>query len=236
MHSQNCRNFASIPIPLNPSFLQAHGREETERAIRQIVRSVNFMLLDLESAACLLGPEMSYHFADPYLAHVLEKFTPGLTRDDILSYRSGSGLFDLSFEDSWSGYFIANQFQKNRRHDDLVLIHLDDHSDMMPTLLCRSGNALINPASGAIFNPLLPNDWESTIYSGVVSIGCRSELSFISRKSYLYDLIPGKQFAGISKSSFPTPSNTGTYLAGPDAREVLRGVPQGWTIVHIDLD
>jgi len=258
MRSQNHNGLASIPLPLDPLFLQAHGLAETEREIRKIVRSVNFEILEAQNAVRLFGPEMSYHLADPYLQDVLGRFATSHTPDGILSYRSDAGLFDLCFEDSWSGYFIANRYRKNGRHDDLVLIHLDDHTDMMSTLLCQTGGALIDPVTGATFDPLSPNDWESAIYSGAVSIGnfvtpfyysgakvhvrhvnnsdgCGS-LSFISRKADLYDLVPGKQFAGISKASFPEPSSMGTYLAGSNSAELLNDIPQGWTVVHIDLD
>ncbi|MGC2193350.1 MAG: hypothetical protein WA628_01655 [Terriglobales bacterium] len=201
---------------------------------------------------------MSYHHVDPYLSEALKKFEPGMTLADVLSYTSSTGHFDLYFEDSWTGYFIAKRFRERSRCDVLVLIHLDDHTDMMPTLLCRSGETLIDPTSGATFDPTSSSDWKAAIYSGAVNIGnfitpfyysgCNvhvrhinnskecDELWQVSRDSCRYELIPDKQFAAVAKTSSDRLGNAGTYLAGSSPEDVLDGAPRAWTLIHIDLD
>jgi hypothetical protein len=249
---------ANAPIPLDPSFLPTRGREETENALRRIVCSVKFELLERANAVRLLGPEMSYHHVDPYLSEALTKFEQGMTLADVLSYRSSTTHFDLSFEDSWTGYFIAARFRDPSRSDELVLIHLDDHTDMMATLLCRVGETLIDPTTGASFDPTSSSDWEAAIYSGAVNIGNfitpfyysgtnvhvrhinnstgPEELFHVSRVPCRYELIPDKQFAAIGKSSSSRPDNAGTYLVGSSPDRVLDGAPRAWTLIHIDLD
>ena len=74
---------------------------------------------------------------DPYLQKRLDEM--GMGREDILSYISRSERIDICFEDSWTGYFIAERFEKRRRGDNLTIIHLDDHTDMMATLLHSFG-------------------------------------------------------------------------------------------------
>jgi hypothetical protein len=214
--------------------------------------------MEVETAVRLLGPEMSYHHVDPYLPEVLKRFDPAMSLAGVLSYTSSLKHFDLYFEDSWSGYFIAKRFQEQNRRDDLVLIHLDDHTDMMATLLCRSGETLVDPISGATFDPFSSSDWKAAIYSGAVNIGNfitpfyysgsnvhvrhinnstqREELCYLFRESCRYQLIPAKQFATIAKSNSCRPGNVGTYLAGSNPDRVLSGIPPAWTLVHIDLD
>jgi len=246
------------PISLDSSFLRTHGREVTDDALRHIVCSVKFEVLEQANAVRLLGPEMSYHRVDPYLPETLEKFKQGMTLADVLSYTSSTRHFDLSFEDSWTGYFIAKRFRQQIPRDDLVLIHLDDHTDMMPTLLCRSRESLTDPTTDVAFDPTSSSDWEAAIYSGVVSIGNfitplyysgrnihvrhinnsteHCELAHVSRESCRYELIPERQFAAIAKSSLSRPGSVGTYLGGSSPDWVLDGAPQAWTLIHIDLD
>lgn len=258
MHFQRRPNPATAPIPLDPSFLRIHGRERTEAELRRVVCSVKFELLEQANAFRLLGPEMSYHLVDPHLAEALKKVDAGLTLADILSYQSSTERFDLCLEDSWTGHLIARRFSKQGQRDDLVLIHLDDHADMMPTLLCESRDTLIDPTSGATFDPTSANDWEAAIYSGAVNIGnfitpfyysgCNihvrhvnnsiecDELCFVSREPCRYELIPGKWFAAIGKSNSYRPESVGTYMAGSNPDKVLDGTPRAWTLIHIDLD
>jgi len=245
-------------IPLDPSFLPKHGREATENELRRIVCSVKFELMEQANAVRLLGPEMSYHHVDPYLSEALRKFGQSMTVADVPSFISSTRHFDLCFEDSWTGYFIAKRFRERSRRDDLVLIHLDDHADMMPTLLCRSRETLIDPTTGVTFDPTSSSDWEAAIRSGAVNIGNFitpfyysgvnthvrhinnsteiDELCPVWRESRGYPLIPNKQFAAVAKSNTCRRESVGTYLAGSQPDTVLDGTPEAWTIIHIDLD
>ena len=157
---------------------------------------------------------MDYHHVDPYLSETLKNFEPDMTLTDVLSYTSSTRHFDLCFEDSWTGYFIAKRFREQSRGKDLVLIHLDDHTDMMLTLLCQPGKSLIDPTSGAAFDPTSSRDWKAAIYTGAVNIGnfitpffysgCNihvrhinnstegDELCHVSRESCRYELTPHK--------------------------------------------
>ncbi len=248
----------SKPISLMPTFLRTHGNEEAEEAIRKIVCSVTFELVPTENAFRLLGPEMSYHNVDPHLPRVLDSFRKSGAFDDVLGYRSSQLDFDLYLEDSWTGYFIAKGMVGDTAPHEFVLIHLDDHTDMMSTLLCVSAEHLINPTSAAVFDPMSSSDWEAAIYSGAVNIGNyitpffysgskvhvrhirdatdHSELSWVTRESRNYELIPDRQFAAVTLSACESASAVGTYLAGSDPDTVLQCSPEAWTILHIDLD
>jgi len=178
---------------------------------------------------------------------------------DICSYRSSRNLFDLCLEDSWSGYFIADHLRCLAPQEDIVLIHLDDHTDMMPTLLARHGDDLMDLAAGRTFDPARREDWETAIRSGSVSIGnfltplyysannvhvlhlnnspdSGYQPQYVSRESRRYDLIPTEVFAGVEKRGPGTGGHAGTYVGGADAASLLRSVPPGRVLVHIDLD
>lgn len=246
----------NTPIPLDPSFLRLHGRQRTETELRRIVCSVKFELVEEESAVRLLGPEMSYHQADPYLQRRLEEMWMG--RGDILSYMCRTERIDVCFEDSWTGYFIAERFEKSRRGDNLTIIHLDDHTDMMATLLYFSGDGLVDPTNGAPFDPRCSSSWRSAIHSGAINIGNymtplyysgshihirhvnnlpeHSDFRWILREPCQYNLIPEKQFATIAKLDSPIPGVVGSYCAASSPETVLHKNSSDWTIIHIDLD
>lgn len=245
-------------IPLNTRVLDGSDRQQIEKTIRKIVRNVRFEFLEQEYAIRLLGPDMYYHALDPHLPAELKRFE--IAFDDILSYRSQGDLFDLCLEDTWSGYLIADDLRRSREKADLVLIHLDDHTDMMSTLLEFSNrDGLLDPATGRLFNPTIPADWEAAIHSGSVSIGCFVTPFFftnfrthvrhlnnaagaptrhcsVNRKPCSYELIPGKRFAAIELNEKDEAANAGSYVSSPECEAVLDALPSGRVVVHVDLD
>jgi hypothetical protein len=249
---------SSIPIRLDSEFARTRGHQELEQAIRRIVCSVRFEIVDKGLAFRLLGPEMSYHHVDPHLPMVLASMCNGLAIADILSYRSSTQYFDFYLEDSWTGYFIAKQFEQSGPRPELLLIHLDDHTDMMPTLLGIEHGRLIDPTSGGGFNPLSMAHWDAAIRSGAVNIGnyitpffhtgtrchirhlnnasAAEGLSSVAPSVRCYDLVPHRQFASIEKSRAQQLGRSGSYLASSRAEVVLADLPDVRAIVHIDLD
>jgi hypothetical protein len=244
------------PIPLEPSFLAVHGREQIETELKRIVCGVRFELTENEKAVRLLGPDMSYHRVDPYLPGYLRRM--GLAPEDILSFKSRTEHADFCFEDCWTGYFIADCLNQHRQGDELTIIHLDGHSDMMATLLCLSEDLLTDPTSGAVFDPACSSDWRSAIYSGSIAIGnymtplyysssrihirhltnClqRSGGHSIARESRRYELIPNMQFAAITKVDSTGAGAVGSYFVAPNPERVLDEKASDWTLIHIDLD
>ncbi|MBC7947118.1 MAG: hypothetical protein H7Y42_04505 [Chitinophagaceae bacterium] len=244
---------SNIPIPLDPSFLLRHSREQTEIELRRIVCSVKFELLEKENAVRLLGPEMSYHEADPYLHKRLGEML--LEPREILTYTSRAERIDICFEDSWTGYFIAELLDEC---NELTIIHLDDHTDLMATLLCVSDNVLVDPTSGALFDPMCSGSWRSAIHSGALNIGNyltplyysgssihirhlnnvsgRGAFSWIVREPCHYDLLPGRKFAAIAKVDSPGPNVVGSYYVSSDPDTLFITEPSARVIIHIDLD
>jgi hypothetical protein len=247
-------------IPLNAGMLKRCDRRQVEKEIQRIVRSVRFEFLEQEGAIRLLGPDMYYHALDPHLSNALNQVDPAISRKDILSYRSRRDLFDLCFEDSWSGCFIAERLRRGLQDDNLVLIHLDDHTDMMSTLLeCSHQDVLVDPTTGQSFDPKKPADWETGIHSGSVSIGCFVTPFFFTnsrtyvrhlnntanasarhyaviRKPCSYELIPGKRFAAIQLSEGEEAASAGSYVVSSSCEALLDTLPPGRVVVHVDFD
>ncbi len=251
-------DMALRPIALNPVCLRELTREEIDFRIRRIVRSVRYERDADGHSFQILGPDMSYHEVDRGLAAGLKVLGPGVALDDVFLFQETRRNFDLCLEDSWSGLFIAQQ-TSGWRDEDLVLIHLDDHSDMMPTLLHVDEDRVIDTSSGQAFDPEAPDSWRSSILSGCVSIGnFVSPLFYAKRKLHVrhlnniansahglcgderhtrrYDLIPDLGFAMVRKTPRVGALAAGTYRGGPDARTLLGDLPEGRVIVHIDLD
>lgn len=224
-----------------------------------MVCSVRFELLPSENAFRILGPEMAYHAIDPCLVQALPVLRPGMVIDDIATFRERTPFFDFCLEDGWSGFFIAQSGLTCEDETDLNLIHLDDHTDMMPTLLRRCPNGLEDPATGRTFDPDRPEDWTHALESGVISIGnfltalyygrrrlhVRHLNNFstsqyrtygVQRSDKTYAVAFDQKFANIRKMPTPSIGDAGTYKGGSDPFAVLANLPPGRTIVHIDLD
>lgn len=258
-HRLHIRNTRNDLLPLDPRHLHGRASEDVERDIGNIVRSVRFELVPQNSALRLLGPDMRYHHVDPHLPNAMKAFGKDMTTSHIHAYKSDGAVFQLCFEDSWSGYFIAAHLRELGAEDDLVLIHLDDHEDMMPTLLALDEGRLLNPTTDAVFSPSKPEDWEDAIQSGCVSIGNfitplfysghrvhvrhlnngdknRDELCSVAPEEIEYDYFPGVRFAALKRNRSNGANSAGTYLCGANAKHVLSSLPRGRVVVHIDLD
>jgi hypothetical protein len=250
-------------IALDAALVHRHGRAVTEEVLARIVRSTRVELDERGCAFRILGPDTPYHAIDTHLAGTVARLDAGLSLSQVVSYRKPGGRFDLCFEDSWSGFFVAAALEAAPELNDVTLIHLDHHTDMMSTLLELVGSELVDPARNAPFSPASASDWEKSIESGCIGIG-----SFVTALFYLpgklhvlhlndfdsstysrypvvraarsYPLIPRRMFAGIRKLPARPDERTddalGSYLGGPDARRVLDSLPSGRVLVHIDLD
>ena len=203
------------------------------------------------------GPELSYHQIDPFLPQRLREL--GIVDDGVSAgktYAYGED-FDVCLEDSWSGLFVAEHIQGMADNAPLTIIHLDDHTDMMSTLLLGQ-ERLTDPIFGKPFNPEISSDWPSAIQSGAVGIG--SFLTPFFALNRTVTVLHLKAGTGAPKAYAVTPSTCRhpllgryaffdlqlrnpdgdgkhIYVVGEDAGELLShvAVPES-AVVHIDLD
>lgn len=254
---------ASIPssalIPVDTASLASQGVDAFTTDIRRIVHSSRFEVFESEGGIRLGGQDNTHHTLDPYLPEVLERFLGITDQADIGAFRQRRDLYDLCLEDSWSGYFLAEQLQTLPTDPDLVLIHLDDHTDMMSTVLEVTESGLRDPAMCARFDPASPADWKMAISSGAVVIGSfitpffylnrrlhvrhvsnkgdAAQTDSIVRQTNHHDIFPDMGFAGIAHGKNARNDDmAGSYKAGISSEDVLRDLPEGRVFVHIDLD
>jgi hypothetical protein len=248
----------SRPISIDGSFSRCHSVREIASERQKSVGSVAFEVLKSGDAFRLLGPEMSYHRADPYLTAKKGVFRNDMSSEDLLAFTSSDENRDLCCEDSWTGFFLATYFSRHALPSELVLIHLDDHADMMPSLLECSALQLYDPTSGKPFDPRSGDDWKSAIYSGAINIGnyltpwfftdsrlhirhlrnqpCTNESCKIYRDARGYDLLPDLKFASLCRATIGDSDPEGEYISNFDPAILLQSLPRTCTIVHIDLD
>lgn len=254
----------------------AHERRGTLRiAAGAAIRDPSGLRRDLErllgSTAFEIDPELTrlrlrgadtrYHALDPELAATVRGWglhDPGA----IATYRRETPHFALCLEDFWTGWFLADCLSRWSAVEPLVLLHLDDHADMMPTLLQEAPHGHVRiPGADATFDAASPSDWEAAIALGAVTIGNHltplvhhaagragvhvrhlrpspdPDWAGVPRGMRpvfrSYDLVPGPGFAAVE----PVRGDSNvTYLETADTRAWLSDLPRGSVIVHIDLD
>jgi hypothetical protein len=235
------------------------GRQAAGRALVRVTKSTRFAIDGAGRNFRLTGPDTSYHGLDPDLPDVLARHWPEVRMEEVVAFHRAEAAFDLCFEDGWSGLFAARALKRRPSDEDLVLVHLDDHTDMMPTLLWRRPDGLVDPATDCRFDPAEPDDWPGALTSGAVSIGsfvtalCQGarrvhvrHLNNVAHSTHAiypmdravcrYDPVPGFAFATIRKRPPGRRGDAGSYRGGPDPFRLLDGLPPGRLVAHIDLD
>lgn len=221
-------------------------------AVQQMVKAVRFELSDDLKGFRVRGGDTRYHQLDSELGHITSSHFGVVDPQSIKDFRQSFEYYDLCFEDCWSGAFISRQIEDG---EPLVLVHLDDHTDMMPTLLEKRHNRLIDPVSGSVFNLGCENAWHQAIDHGVVSIGnfitpffyhdapihvrhlsnqLQTDVQGVLTKAVHYDVVPNRQFAGIEFEE--QASGHSSVVSAFDPESLLTDLPAGLLIVHIDLD
>jgi len=246
-------------IPLDPHLARRLPQDELDFSIRRLVGSTRYEVDADRTSFVLLGPDTYYHAIDPDLPSLLDQFRPGLDMAGIAAFTCSSPDFDLSFEDSWSGRHLARFLRLAPADSPLVVIHLDDHTDMMPPLLGSRDGTLVFPGSDDTFDATSEANWLRAITSGCVGIGsflsplfhsdhpvhvrhvdnCMTPLGPVRHVApgiRLPDLFAGFPLAALAYHDHPMPAAAGTYMAGTDPALVLRDLPRGTVVVHIDFD
>ena len=175
-------------------------------------------------------------------------------------------LFDyglLAIEDQWMPYSWSRFCQKNGIPSEAVLLHLDDHQDMMmPRVGKRLDGKLFDYITGDSFSLDDPSSVESAILSGAIGKGSIllpfiwsvekmhiRHLCFRPHPNTYYhvqkilreDPLLSKDNNRISihldPTSLETLSSSSNYVVTPDIDEWLKDIPSGVPIfLHIDMD
>ena len=245
----------------------AHGL--TDDAIRgallPLIRSNIYRVNRNNKAVEIDGPDVSHQLIDPDLQVGLAWLGVGSDTRSRLNFREERSHFALSLEDSWCGEFLARHLATLQTDEPLTIIHLDDHTDMMSTLLVVEAGAdgalaLKDPLRAMPFDASVPADWRSAIAGGAIGIGSFLTPFFaLNRRVELFhlkadqqrvetcsvmptvtghDLLAGYQFHSLEVTVVhggETPERL--YCRSSDEQQLLAIVPHNRRVaVHIDLD
>lgn len=159
------------PLELDHTFIGTLRPSELDKRLAYHFASTAHEISYNRRSVRLLGQDRSHHLADRELLERIGDY--GLNDSaEIGTFRTRVGPMALTFEDSWSGWFIAKTLARMSDGEPLVVLHLDDHRDLMPSLLCKDARgAVVNPVTRTVFNPSSEADWKLAIATGVVNIG-----------------------------------------------------------------
>ena len=234
-------------------------------ALLPLIRSNIYRVDPCKRAILIEGPDVSHQTIDPDLKEGLRWFGVGSDAQSRLNFHQEREHLSLALEDSWCGVFLARHLAALRNDEPLTIIHLDDHSDMMSTLLIVDTDgdkalALRDPLTGAAFDPASPTDWHSAIASGAITIGSFLTPFFaLERRAEVFhlkadleeaetfavvpavtshDLLTGYQFYAIELTDGEAgESGAGRYHRSNDPHALFARIPQvRRAAVHIDLD
>jgi hypothetical protein len=247
-----------FPLKLDIEECGHLDEEQIRLELIPLIRSNHFSIDMPNNNVLIEGPDTSYHKIDPFLQDGLCALDVPTNYKEIGQfYRIGNHL-DLCFEDSWCGLFIANHIRTLETDIPLTIIHLDDHTDMMSTLLLYD-EGLFDPISQQAFAPDNPRHWPMAIESGAVGIGSFLTPFFSLRRSVHIrhlkadtgslktfkvgntvchqHLLKELPFFDISLQEVPEASDAmNTYQITGNAERLFDNIAEGSVIVHIDLD
>ncbi|WAC62088.1 hypothetical protein OVA13_11815 [Pseudoxanthomonas sp. SL93] len=162
------------------------------------------------------GPSFSHLDIDHELLDFAETFGCERSISGVSQFHMELGGYDLSFEDSWSGFYIAKR-ARIESGNRLTILHFDAHVDIMPAPLWRDSGSLRSLIDGQRFSVLRTDCWQRAIENGTVGIG-----NFFT--PFFHDL---SSFTVMHVTSVPT-EGVKTYRATPSTSESsdLRGIQQ----------
>ena len=123
----------------------------------------------------LQWPDSFEYYVDPKLKEGLLWWHGNTPPVKIPFLRKGDEFYQEALNDNWSLYAWSLWLKKRQLHNalprEVVIIHVDDHRDMMSPLLRLQSQQLIDPINQLHMNLLSPSSVENAILSGAIGIG-----------------------------------------------------------------
>jgi hypothetical protein len=120
-------------------------------------------------------PSSADYYIDPHLEQGLDWWCPGIEVGDIYKQVAHSPSGQLSLNDSWTLYswshWLRDRRDARKTCDQVVILHVDDHTDLMtPRLTCSSAEWR-DAITGDVFDIYDPKTVRSAILSGAIGVG-----------------------------------------------------------------
>jgi len=156
-----------MTLQLEPNVTANMTDHEVRAVLSQIFASTN-VEFDRAGIVSFNGPTGEYWQLDPELKQYVDTLN---TEENPRLFHRSSANIDFCLEDSFSGLFLS-RVMFTSDPVDWVLIHIDDHADMMPSALIRRPDGrTFDPGSDRYFNCRDDKHWLDSIVSGTVNIG-----------------------------------------------------------------
>ena len=226
------------------------------------LKSTQFSVCEKTGNVSLLGSRGDHLRVDTEFEDVCKR--AGIpVPDGGPGFHSSKGSVDFCLEDGLSGLFLSRLIF-GEPQCDWVILHLDDHRDMMPTLLAKTaGGESRDPETGEVFEADREQHWHTALKRGTLTIGNylvplfhqkpaemqihirhlrpklerqdQTQVFHINTVSISYATIEALQFAAVALENTPG-TVAGTYSQSDTCGEALLDLPEGRLAVHIDLD
>lgn len=203
-----------------------------------------------------------YYRVDSLLEENINKIYSPITLEQLPFWFLKEKNYFLCFNDNWCLYSWSQTLQKIKKGiDNLILIHLDSHDDIMNPRIFKKENKLYDVLTQKYFNILDSESVFSALESYAISIGsyitpllhsintlhirhllqvenptgagfCKNNIE----KSFYYDLLC-KDYNRIGIEFLPYETdNKSTYFCSDNLEDLLSDIPEYPTLLHIDLD
>lgn len=120
-------------------------------------------------------PSSADYYVDPCLEQGLAWWNAGTELTEIHRQVSHTPRGQLSLIDSWTLFSWSNWLAKRRMSgkatNEVVILHVDDHTDLMTPRLILHENHWRDPISGKVFDLYEPASVQSAILSGAIGVG-----------------------------------------------------------------
>ena len=120
-------------------------------------------------------PSTADYFVDPCIEKGLAWWRPGSAISEVHMQVSYTPRGQLSLNDAWTLYSWSNWLADRRKCGhaiaEVVILHVDDHTDLMTPRLTFQEDGLEDAISGRTFDIYEPESVRSAILSGAVGVG-----------------------------------------------------------------
>ena len=209
----------------------------------------------------LQGPGLSYLGLDANLSANLARFSASeLLLTDVADFHEVKDGYNLCFEDTWSLLFWLRYLKANPGVRKINIIHLDDHTDLMPPLLYKKQDEYFQVTDDKKVDFDNPESIIDFIREGSINLGSfiAPLIFFLNRvnifhlrkepspngptkqnmvESYINDFpYLDKDRISISVTDKNDEPTKGFYYRGNDLQSLIGEINGDPTFLHIDLD
>jgi hypothetical protein len=249
-------------LTIDRKYTTGFSTDHIRDLLAQKLKSTDFALCESSGNVRLLGARGDHLRVDPEL-HTICAAAGLPVPDGGPGYHASNGSIDFCLEDGLSGLFMSRAIF-GAPQDDWIIVHLDDHRDMMPTLLAKSNtDGLYDPETGGVFDAHTEQDWHTALMRGTLTIGNylvplfhdkpsemrihvrhlrpqlnahdQTHLFHLNAATETYQALGATQFAAVALD-ITSQDAAGSFLQNDCCDKVLLDFPSGRVIVHIDLD